>query len=151
MILTSLNPDQVNLTDYCNCVITQMCFLHPNAYETLCCGHFPPPDLPDIVVAGVLQGLYPRDVKVSFKKTCGKPSGLTCAPELPVHPKIPIITINRSNISSLPESHRIWAQSLQCCLATPSALNVPLHVYIDWIFHLWVCHISLCESHKNCL
>ncbi|XP_073687812.1 sorting nexin-22 [Garra rufa] len=64
-------------------------------------------DLPDIVVAGVLQGLYPRDVKVSFKKSCGKPSGLTCAPELPVHPKIPTITINRCNMSSLPESHRI--------------------------------------------
>uniref|UniRef100_A0A8C2AN02 Sorting nexin 22 n=1 Tax=Cyprinus carpio TaxID=7962 RepID=A0A8C2AN02_CYPCA len=60
-------------------------------------------DLPDIVVAGVLQGLYPRDVRVSFKKSCGKPSGLTCAPELPVHPKIPTITINRSNISSLPQ------------------------------------------------
>ncbi|KAL0155292.1 hypothetical protein M9458_049555, partial [Cirrhinus mrigala] len=55
--------------------------------------------LPDIVVAGVLQGF--------FKKSCGKPSGVTCAPELPVHPKIPIITINRSKISSLPESHRI--------------------------------------------
>ncbi|XP_016393028.1 sorting nexin-22 [Sinocyclocheilus rhinocerous] len=64
-------------------------------------------DLPDIVVAGVLQGLYPRDVKVSFKKSCAKPSGLTSAPELPVHPKIPTITINRSNISSLPESQRI--------------------------------------------
>ncbi|XP_026058175.1 sorting nexin-24-like [Carassius auratus] len=63
-------------------------------------------DLPDIVVAGVLQGLYPRDVRVSFKKSCGKPSSITCAPELPVHPKIPTITINRSNISSLPESQR---------------------------------------------
>uniref|UniRef100_A0A673IY65 Sorting nexin-24-like n=1 Tax=Sinocyclocheilus rhinocerous TaxID=307959 RepID=A0A673IY65_9TELE len=63
--------------------------------ETLCCVHFPP-DLPDIVAAGVLQGFYPRDVKVSFKKSCAKPSGLTCAPELPVHPKIPTITINKS-------------------------------------------------------
>lgn len=63
-------------------------------------------DLPDIVVAGVLQGLYPRDVKVSFKKSCSKPRSLTCVPELPAHPKIPIITINRSNICSLPESQR---------------------------------------------
>nr|AAI22396.1 Zgc:153718 [Danio rerio] len=59
-------------------------------------------DLPDIVVAGVLQGFYPKDVKVSFKKSCGKPSGVTCAPALPAHPKIPIITINRSSVSSLP-------------------------------------------------
>ncbi|XP_056307445.1 sorting nexin-22 [Danio aesculapii] len=59
-------------------------------------------DLPDIVVAGVLQGFYPKDVKVSFKKTCGKPIGVTCAPAQPVHPKIPIITINRSSVSSLP-------------------------------------------------
>lgn len=62
-------------------------------------------DLPDIVVAGVLQGFYPKDVKVSFKKSCGKPSGVTCAPALPAHPKIPIITINRSSVSSLP----VWA------------------------------------------
>lgn len=70
-----------------------------------------PSDLPDIVTAGVLQGFYPRDVKVSFKKSSGKPSGLVCAPELPVHPRIPAhpriptITINRSDISS--ESERI--------------------------------------------
>ncbi|XP_016118783.1 sorting nexin-24-like, partial [Sinocyclocheilus grahami] len=64
-------------------------------------------DLPDIVAAGVLQGFYPRDVKVSFKKSCAKPSGLTCAPELPVHPKIPTITISRGNISSLPETQRM--------------------------------------------
>uniref|UniRef100_A0A671RTX9 Sorting nexin-24-like n=1 Tax=Sinocyclocheilus anshuiensis TaxID=1608454 RepID=A0A671RTX9_9TELE len=64
-------------------------------------------DLPDIVAAGVLQGFYPRDVKVSFKKSCAKPSGLTCAPELPVHPKIPTITINGGNISSLPETQRM--------------------------------------------
>uniref|UniRef100_A0A8C2GB91 Sorting nexin 22 n=1 Tax=Cyprinus carpio TaxID=7962 RepID=A0A8C2GB91_CYPCA len=63
--------------------------------------------LPDIVAAGVLQGFYPRDVKVSFKKSCAEPRGLTCAPELPVHPKLPTITINRSNISSLPESQRV--------------------------------------------
>ncbi|XP_056095211.1 sorting nexin-22 [Rhinichthys klamathensis goyatoka] len=63
-------------------------------------------DLPDIVAAGVLQGMYPRDVKVSFKKSCGKPSVLACAPELPVYPRIPIITINRSDIRSLPESRR---------------------------------------------
>ncbi|XP_026094381.1 sorting nexin-24-like [Carassius auratus] len=62
--------------------------------------------LPDIVAAGVLQGFYPRDVKVSFKKSCAKPRGLTRAPELPVHPRIPNITIHRSNISSLPESPR---------------------------------------------
>ncbi|XP_077066264.1 sorting nexin-22 [Siphateles boraxobius] len=64
-------------------------------------------DLPDIVAAGVLQGLYPKDVKVSFKMSCGKPSVLACAPELPAYPRIPIITINRSDISSLPESQII--------------------------------------------
>ncbi|XP_051545168.1 sorting nexin-24-like [Myxocyprinus asiaticus] len=66
-------------------------------------------DLPDIVVAGVMQGLYPRDVKVSFKSSCSKPSspvGLTCAPESPVYPRIPSITIDRSNVCSLSESQR---------------------------------------------
>ncbi|XP_056595747.1 sorting nexin-22 [Triplophysa dalaica] len=74
-------------------------------------------DLPDIVVAGVMEGFYPRDVKVSFKKNCSKPSipaSVTCAPELPAHPRIPTITISRSNISSLPESQRISAQTFQC-------------------------------------
>lgn len=94
-------------------------------------------DLPDIVVAGVLQGLYPRDVKVSFKKSCSKPRSLTCVPELPAHPKIPIITINRSNICSLPESQRTW---VQCCLATPSALNMPSHHFYRHV---------LCESQKK--
>ncbi|XP_055048456.1 sorting nexin-22 [Misgurnus anguillicaudatus] len=72
-------------------------------------------DLPDIVVAGVLQGLYPRDVKVSFKKSkLSAPAGLTCVPELPLHPGIPTITISRSNVSLLPESPSISTQTVQC-------------------------------------
>lgn len=70
-----------------------------------------------MVVAGVMEGFYPRDVKVSFKKTCSKPSipaGVTCAPEVPVHPRIPTITISKSNMSSLPESQRIAAQTVAC-------------------------------------
>ncbi|XP_051548191.1 sorting nexin-24-like [Myxocyprinus asiaticus] len=66
-------------------------------------------DLPDIVVAGVMQSMYPRDVRVSFKKSCSKPNspvGLTCAPELPTNPRIPSITINKINVNSLPESQR---------------------------------------------
>ncbi|TRY90233.1 hypothetical protein DNTS_027167 [Danionella cerebrum] len=63
--------------------------------------------LPDIVAAGVLQGLYPKDIKVSFKPSCEKPSDLTCAPEVPGDPKIPTITISRSSINSLQESERL--------------------------------------------
>lgn len=75
-------------------------------------------DLPDIVLAGVMEGFYPRDVKVSFKKTCSKlgiPAGVPCAPEVPVHPRIPTITItiSRSDVSSLPESQRLSAQTVQ--------------------------------------
>lgn len=108
MTLTTMNPDQVNLADCCDVIITEMSFLHPKKHSVVVIS---PSDLPDIVTAGVLQGFYPRDVKVSFKKSSGKPSSLACAPELPVHPRIPAhpriptITINRSDISS--ESERI--------------------------------------------
>ncbi|KAI4873087.1 hypothetical protein NFI96_018777, partial [Prochilodus magdalenae] len=61
-------------------------------------------DLPDMVVAGVLQGLYPRDTKVSFKGCC-KP-GINSAPLQPRHAAIPSIVIDRGSLSSLPETRR---------------------------------------------
>ncbi|KAL7857710.1 hypothetical protein AOLI_G00178120 [Acnodon oligacanthus] len=61
-------------------------------------------DLPDVVVAGVLQGLYPRDTKVSFK-ACSKPS-VNPAPRQPRLATIPSIIIDRGSLSSLPETQR---------------------------------------------
>ncbi|KAG9280753.1 sorting nexin-22 [Astyanax mexicanus] len=59
-------------------------------------------DLPDMVVAGVLQGLYPRDTKVTFRP-CSKPR-VKPAPLQPRHPAIPSIIIDRGSLSSLPET-----------------------------------------------
>ncbi|MCJ8736185.1 hypothetical protein PDJAM_G00255980 [Pangasius djambal] len=56
-------------------------------------------DLPDVVVAGVLQGFFPRDNKVGFR-TCSKPS-IRHVCRLP---SIPSIVIDRANLSSLPEA-----------------------------------------------
>ncbi|XP_060770397.1 sorting nexin-22 isoform X2 [Neoarius graeffei] len=55
-------------------------------------------DLPDIVVAGVLQGFFPRDNKVGFR-TCSKPS----IQHVTRLPSIPSIVLDRGSLSSLPE------------------------------------------------
>ncbi|KAK3526439.1 hypothetical protein QTP70_025471 [Hemibagrus guttatus] len=56
-------------------------------------------DLPDVVVAGVLQGFFPRDNKVGFR-TCSK-SSIRHGRRLP---SIPTIVIDRCSLSSLPEA-----------------------------------------------
>ncbi|KAK1789653.1 hypothetical protein P4O66_015558, partial [Electrophorus voltai] len=50
-------------------------------------------DLPDMVVAGVLQGIYPRDTKVRFMP-CSKPYP---APLEPEHQVVPAIIIDRGS------------------------------------------------------
>ncbi|XP_062859656.1 sorting nexin-22 [Trichomycterus rosablanca] len=58
-------------------------------------------DLPDVVVAGVLQGLFPKDTKVSFS-TCSKPSVTSRSRQ----PSVPSIVIDRVSLSPLPETER---------------------------------------------
>ncbi|XP_017340517.2 sorting nexin-22 [Ictalurus punctatus] len=55
-------------------------------------------DLPDVVVAGVLQGFFPKENKMGFR-TCSKPS----IKHVPRLPSIPSIVIDRGSPSSLPE------------------------------------------------
>ncbi|XP_030624130.1 sorting nexin-22 [Chanos chanos] len=58
-------------------------------------------ELPDIIVSGVLQGLYPRDIRVSFK-TCTK-SSVTSA--LPCPPTAPPTTTDRNSLNT-PETKK---------------------------------------------
>ncbi|XP_066524026.1 sorting nexin-22 [Hoplias malabaricus] len=59
-------------------------------------------ELPDMVVAGVLQGLYPKDTRTGLKAR-SKPS-VNVPPLQPLHPAIPSIIIDRGSLSSLPET-----------------------------------------------
>ncbi|KAF7701794.1 sorting nexin-22 [Silurus meridionalis] len=56
-------------------------------------------DLPNVVVAGVLQGFFPKDNKVDFR-THSKPS----IRHPPLFPSVPSIVIDRSSLSLLPEA-----------------------------------------------
>ncbi|KAI5615452.1 sorting nexin 22-like, partial [Silurus asotus] len=56
-------------------------------------------DLPNVVVAGVLQGFFPKDNKVGFR-THSKPS----VRHPPRFPSIPSIVIDTSSLSLLPEA-----------------------------------------------
>ncbi|KAJ7998321.1 hypothetical protein DPEC_G00221480 [Dallia pectoralis] len=71
----------------------------------------PPSDLPDIVMDGVLQGLYPRDIRVTFTP-CTKPSihdkphlaPPACTVKVPA---IPTITIDR--VSTATPAQESWS------------------------------------------
>ncbi|XP_060743440.1 sorting nexin-22 [Tachysurus vachellii] len=56
-------------------------------------------DLPDMVVAGVLQGFFPRDNKV-----CCRTSSKSSIGHVRRLPSIPTIVIDRCSLSSLPEA-----------------------------------------------
>ncbi|XP_028814350.1 sorting nexin-22 [Denticeps clupeoides] len=88
--------DSIGENDECSCQLLHQCVV---AFATDPYQLEKTSGLPDIVVDGVLQGLYPRDIRVSFTE-CTKASSLDPTPNAPT------VTISCSSPRKLPETQK---------------------------------------------